>query len=271
MPELPEVEITRRGLAPWLEGQQLAQIVVRAPKLRWPVPAEIARRLPGARVTALDRRAKWLLLRTDRGTALLHLGMTGSFRVLRENRPPGIHDHLDLVTAAGVTIRFNDPRRFGAVLWTEEDPALHPLIAPLGPEPLGNEFTGDYLYRRSRKRGIAIKPHLMNAHIVVGVGNIYASEALFRAGIHPARAAGLVARPRLELLVAAVKEVLEESIRVGGTTLRDFYDGDGQPGYFGQHLRVYDRADQPCMSCHTPLKQLVLGQRSSYYCPTCQR
>ena len=271
MPELPEVEITRRGLAPWLEGQQLAQIVVRAPKLRWPVPAEIARRLPGARVTALDRRAKWLLLRTDRGTALLHLGMTGSFRVLREDRPPGIHDHLDMVTAAGVTIRFNDPRRFGAVLWTEEDPALHPLIAPLGPEPLGNEFTGEYLYRRSRKRGIAIKPHLMNAHIVVGVGNIYASEALFRAGIHPARAAGRITRPRLERLAVAVKEVLEESIRVGGTTLRDFYDGDGQPGYFGQHLRVYDRADQPCMACRGPVKQMVLGQRSSYYCPTCQR
>ena len=271
MPELPEVEITRRGLAPWLEGRQFAQILVRTPKLRWPIPAEFAQRLTGSRVAALDRRAKWLLLRTDRGTALLHLGMTGSFRVLREDRPPGLHDHLDFVTDAGVTIRFNDPRRFGAMLWTEEDPALHPLIAPLGPEPLSDSFTGEYLYRRSRKRGLAIKPHLMNARIVVGVGNIYASEALFRAGVHPARAAGRIGLPRIEALVAAIKEVLLESIRVGGTTLRDFHDGDGQPGYFGQHLRVYDRAGLPCRSCGAPVKQVVLGQRSSYYCPRCQR
>ena len=205
MPELPEVEITRRGLAPWLEGRQLAQILVRTAKLRWPIPAEFAARLTGSRVAAFDRRAKWLLLRTDRGTGLLHLGMTGSFRVLREHRPPGIHDHLDFVTDAGVTIRFNDPRRFGAMLWTEQDPALHPLIAPLGPEPLSDSFTAEYLYRRSRKRGIAIKPHLMNARIVVGVGNIYASEALFRAGVHPARAAGRIALPRIEALVGAIK------------------------------------------------------------------
>jgi len=271
MPELPEVEITRRGLVPWLEGRQLARIRVRTPKLRWPIPVEFAQRLTGSRVAALDRRAKWLLLRTDRGTGLLHLGMTGSFRVLREERPPGIHDHLDFVTDAGVTIRFNDPRRFGAMLWTEEDPALHPLIAPLGPEPLSDSFTGEYLYGRSRKRGIAIKPHLMNGSIVVGVGNIYASEALFRAGVHPARSAGRVALPRIEALVAAIKEVLLESIRVGGTTLRDFHDGDGQPGYFGQHLRVYDRAGLPCRSCGAPVKQVVLGQRSSYYCPRCQR
>jgi formamidopyrimidine-DNA glycosylase len=271
MPELPEVETTRRGLAPWLEGQRIAQVVVRVPRLRWSVPAEFARLMPGARVTALDRRAKWLLLRTDRGTALLHLGMTGSFRVLREARPAGLHDHLDIVTGAGVTVRFNDPRRFGSVLWTEGDPALHPLIAPLGPEPLGTDFTADYLHRRSRGRSVAIKPHLMNSHIVVGVGNIYASEALFRARIHPARAAGRVALPRLEALVAAVREVLAESIRDGGTTLRDFYNGEGQPGYFSQRLRVYDRAGQPCVECGTPLRQVVLGQRSSYYCPNCQR
>ncbi|MEO7386268.1 MAG: bifunctional DNA-formamidopyrimidine glycosylase/DNA-(apurinic or apyrimidinic site) lyase [Gammaproteobacteria bacterium] len=271
MPELPEVETTRRGLAPWLEGQPIAQVVVRVPKLRWPVPPEFAGRLPGARVVALERRAKWLLLRTDRGTALLHLGMTGSFRVLRDPRPPGLHDHLDIVTGAGVTVRFNDPRRFGSVLWTTDDPALHPLIAPLGPEPLGNDFTAEYLRQRSRNRSIAIKPHLMNAHIVVGVGNIYASEALFRAGIHPARAAGRVALPRLAGLVAAVREVLVESIRDGGTTLRDFHNGDGQPGYFSQRLRVYDRAGRPCVQCGSTVKQMVLGQRSSYYCPRCQR
>lgn len=271
MPELPEVEITRRGLAPWLEGRQLAQILLRTPKLRWPVPAEFARGLTGSRVAALDRRAKWLLLRTDRGTALLHLGMTGCFRVLREPGPPGAHDHLDFVTDAGITIRFNDPRRFGALLWTAEDPALHPLLATLGPEPLGDRFTGEYLYSRSRKRRLAIKPHIMNAQVVVGVGNIYASEALHRAGIHPARAAGRIALPRMEALVAAIREVLAESIQVGGTTLRDFHDGDGQPGYFGRQLRVYDRAGRPCVSCGTPVQQVVLGQRSSYYCPSCQR
>lgn len=222
-------------------------------------------------MTALDRRAKWLLLRTDRGTALLHLGMTGSFRVLRDGRPPGLHDHLDIVTGSGVTVRFNDPRRFGSVLWTEDDPADHPLIAPLGPEPLGDDFTASYLHRRSGRRSIAIKAHIMNAHIVVGVGNIYASEALFRARIHPGRAAGRVALLRLESLVASIREVLAESIRDGGTTLRDFYNGDGQPGYFSQHLRVYDRAGRPCVDCGAPIRQVVLGQRSSYYCPRCQR
>ena len=271
MPELPEVETTRRGLAPWLEGQHLARVVVRVPKLRWPIPPDFAAHLTGARVTALDRRAKYLLLRTDRGTALLHLGMTGSFRVLREPRPPGTHDHLDFVTGAGVTIRFNDPRRFGSVLWTADDPATHPLIAPLGPEPLGAGFTGQYLFERSRRRSIAIKPHLMNGRIVVGVGNIYASEALFRARIHPARAARRVALSRLEALAAAVKEVLSEAIRKGGTTLRDFHASDGQPGHFAQQLRVYDRRDLPCVECGTPVKQRVLGQRSSYYCPNCQR
>lgn len=271
MPELPEVETTRRGLAPWLEGQRIAQVIVRQPKLRWPVPPELNRRLPGARVAALDRRAKWLLLRTDRGTALLHLGMTGSFRVLHAAGPPAVHDHLDIVTGDGTTVRFNDPRRFGSVLWTEDDPARHPLIAPLGPEPLGSAFTAAYLHRRSRQRSITIKPHIMNARIVVGVGNIYASEALFRARIHPARAAGRIALPRLEALVIAIREVLTESIRDGGTTLRDFHHGDGQPGYFSRHLRVYDRAGQPCIECHAPVRQLVLGQRSSYYCPNCQR
>ncbi|MEO8223965.1 MAG: bifunctional DNA-formamidopyrimidine glycosylase/DNA-(apurinic or apyrimidinic site) lyase [Gammaproteobacteria bacterium] len=270
MPELPEVETTRRGLAPWLEGQQVAQVTVRTPRLRWAIPVEFARQLPGAQVSALERRAKWLLLRTDRGTALLHLGMTGSFRVLRQTVAPGIHDHLDIVTGAGVTIRFNDPRRFGAVLWTSDDPLLHPLIAPLGPEPLGSEFTADYLYRRSRRRSVAVKPYLMNAHIVVGVGNIYASESLFRARIHPARAAGRVSLARFEALVTAVREVLTEAIRAGGTTLRDFHDGEGQPGYFAQRLRVYDRAGRPCPECSTPLRQMVLGQRSSYYCPRCQ-
>ncbi|MEZ5564311.1 MAG: bifunctional DNA-formamidopyrimidine glycosylase/DNA-(apurinic or apyrimidinic site) lyase [Gammaproteobacteria bacterium] len=271
MPELPEVETTRRGLAPWLEGRQLTQIVARVPALRWPIPAEFTRQLTGARVLTLDRRAKWLVLRTNKGTGLLHLGMTGSFRVLRDNRPPGTHDHLDLVTDEGVIVRFNDPRRFGAALWTADDPALHPLIARLGPEPLGDAFNGAYLHERCRRRDIAIKPHVMNAHIVVGVGNIYASEALFRAGIHPARAAGRIAGPRIEALVVAIRDVLGEAIKAGGTTLRDFHDGDGRPGYFRHQLRVYDRASKPCLVCGTAIRKVVLGQRSSFYCPRCQR
>lgn len=271
MPELPEVETTRRGIAPWLTGQRLAQVVVRVPHLRWPVPGDLAGQLIGARVTDVGRRAKWLLLRTDRGTALLHLGMTGSLRVLPAFTAPGRHDHLDLETADGVTIRFTDPRRFGAVLWTVGDPAQHPLIAPLGPEPLGPDFTAGYLARCSQRRHIAIKPHLMNGRIVVGVGNIYASEALFRAGIHPARAAGRVALPRLAGLVAAVREVLEDAIRAGGSTIRDYSGSDGQPGYFARQLRVYERAGLPCLNCGEPVRQKVLGQRSSYYCARCQR
>lgn len=277
VPELPEVETTRRGLAPWLEGRRLARIITRVPALRWPIPAEFTQQLTGADVTTLERRAKWLLLRTrcgtghGHGTGLLHLGMTGSFRVLCDPRPPGRHDHLDLITDAGIILRFNDPRRFGAALWTGDDPALHPLLAPLGPEPLGDGFNGAYLHARCQRRDVAIKPLIMNAHIVVGVGNIYASEALFRAGIHPARAAGRISRPRIDALVTAIREVLVEAIRAGGTTLRDFHHGDGQPGYFSQQLRVYDRAGLPCMVCGTAIRKTILGQRSSYYCPQCQR
>ena len=271
MPELPEVETTRRGIAPWLEGQRIARLVTRVRALRWPIPAVLPERLAGAEVLAVQRRAKYLLLCTDRGTALLHLGMSGSLRVLHDPPPPGRHDHFDLVTAAGTVIRFNDPRRFGALLWTEADPARHPLLASLGPEPLGAGFDTAWLRAHCQRRKIAIKPHIMNAQIVVGVGNIYASEALFRAGIHPARAAGRLAEKRLGLLVTAIRDVLSDAIRAGGTTLRDFRQGDGQPGYFTQDLRVYDRAGRPCMVCRTPLKQLVLGQRSSYYCPRCQR
>jgi formamidopyrimidine-DNA glycosylase len=270
MPELPEVETTRRGIAPWLQDQCLERLVLRTRQLRWPIPKELPARLAGARVLALERRAKYLLLRTDRGTALLHLGMTGSLRVLREAPVPGKHDHFDLITGAGVTIRFNDPRRFGALLWTEADPGIHPLLAPLGPEPLEQAFNGDYLHGMSRGRTIAIKPHIMNARIVVGVGNIYASEALYRAGVHPGRPAGRVALTRCAQLAGAIKEVLEEALRAGGTTIRDFHGGDGEPGYFARELRVYDRAGEPCPRCGAPLRQKVLGQRSSYYCPHCQ-
>jgi formamidopyrimidine-DNA glycosylase len=271
VPELPEVETTRRGIAPWLAGKRLAGVDVRDGRLRWPVPAALPRAAAGALVTAVDRRAKYLLIRTDRGTALLHLGMTGSLRVITDDRPPGPWDHVDLVVEDGVRIRFSDPRRFGSLHWTRDDPASHPLLADLGPEPLDAGFDGDFLYAHSRRRRIAIKAHIMNARIVVGVGNIYASESLYRAGIHPLRAAGRVARPRCAALATAIKAVLQESIRVGGTTLRDFYGGDGKPGYFTQQLQVYDREGAACFGCGTAVRQRVIGQRSSFFCPRCQR
>jgi formamidopyrimidine-DNA glycosylase len=275
MPELPEVETTRRGIAPWLEGRRIAEIRVHNPRLRWPVDTALAQKVPGALVEAVDRRAKYLLLRTDRGTGLLHLGMSGSLRVLppgdaRIGRP-GTHDCVDILARDGTVVRFHDPRRFGSLHWTEADPATHPLLADLGPEPLGPGFTGGYLAQRSRGRKVAIKSHIMNARIVVGVGNIYASEALFRAGVHPGRAAGRIATSRFDTLAEAIRAVLSEAIRAGGTTLRDFHGGDGQPGYFTRQLRVYDRAGLPCLDCGTPIRQVVTGQRSTYYCPRCQR
>lgn len=270
MPELPEVETTRRGIAPWLAGRRLLGAVIRDGRLRWPVPADLNERLTGATVSTVDRRAKYLLLRTDRGTAIVHLGMTGSLRILPEPPTAGPHDHVDLLTESGV-LRYNDPRRFGSVHWTESDPAGHVLLAGLGPEPLSPDFDGGYLHAVSRRRNVAIKVHLMNSRIVVGVGNIYASEALHRAGIHPLRSAGRVARPRMDLLAASITAVLEDAIRAGGTTIRDFYGGDGQPGWFAQSLRVYGRTGEACLSCGTPVKHVVMTGRATYYCPRCQR
>lgn len=270
MPELPEVETTRRGLAPWMAGGRLTAVLVRDRRLRWPVPADLPRRLAGARVLGLDRRAKYLLLRTDRGTALLHLGMSGSIRLVDPGALPGPHDHVDFCLESGRIARFNDPRRFGSLLWAGDAPERHPLLAGLGPEPLEDGFNGDYLARVSRGRRVAVKPHLMNGRIVVGVGNIYANEALFRAGIHPARAAGRVRPERLGDLAAAVKDVLAEAIRAGGTTLRDFLSGEGEPGYFSQDLKVYDRTGEACVRCGEPVRHRVLGQRSTWFCPRCQ-
>lgn len=271
MPELPEVETTRRGLAPWLEGQRIEGLVVRQRQLRWPIPRELPRRLAGQTVTALDRRGKYLLMRTGAGTALMHLGMSGSMRILPAGTVPGRHDHFDLVLDSGRCVRFTDPRRFGALLWTARDPLRHPLLATLGPEPLGPGFDGAYLWQRARRRRVAIKPLLMNAAVVVGIGNIYASEALFRAGIDPRRAAGRLSRTAMTRLTAAVREVLSEAVALGGTTLRDFHDGHGEPGYFSRQLRVYDRTGEPCRHCGTPVRHLVQGQRSTWFCPSCQR
>lgn len=270
MPELPEVETTRRGLAPYVIGRTIERIEVREPRLRWPVAKELPKALAGARIGALDRRAKYLLFGTDAGTLLVHLGMSGSLRYLPTDRRPELHDHVDVHFAGGGALRLNDPRRFGSLLLAPA-PSAHPLLRDLGPEPLSDEFDADYLWRTSRHRRVAIKQHLMNGRVVVGVGNIYASEALFRAGLHPRRMAGRIARERFPPLVEAVRAVLRDAIEEGGTTLRNFVGGDGKPGYFRASLRVYERDGEPCVDCGTAIQRRVLGQRATFYCPRCQR
>lgn len=270
MPELPEVETSRRGIAPYLVGERIGGIEIRDRRLRWPIGPEIDKHLPGANITSVDRRAKYLLLNTTRGTAILHLGMSGSVFIVERDTAAGVHDHFDINLQSGKALRYRDPRRFGSLHWTDDAPQ-HRLLRDLGPEPLGDEFSGDYLWAKSRKRRVAIKQFIMNAGIVVGVGNIYASESLFMAGIHPRRAAGRIALVRYELLAESIKVVLEKAIAAGGTTLRDFYGGDGEAGYFQQELQVYDREDGPCRRCERPVSAFVLGQRATYYCKSCQR
>jgi len=270
MPELPEVETTLRGIEPHLLNQRIAHVVVREPRLRWLVPEAVSK-ADGQQLVRLQRRGKYLLLKLQQGGLLIHLGMSGSLRILRDPEPPRKHDHYDIDLQNGVCLRFNDPRRFGAFLWLDGDMLSHELLRGLGPEPLSKDFTADHLYRHSRGRKLAIKSFIMDSHIVVGVGNIYASEALFMAGIHPQRAAGRVSRRRYESLAAAIRDVLQRAIRRGGTTLRDFVNSDGAPGYFAQELLVYDRAGGDCFQCGGKIAQKVIGQRSSYYCPVCQR
>lgn len=270
MPELPEVETTRRGILPVLKNQRISSVTVRDARLRWPVAPEFARQLTGQRIRDVQRRAKYLLIELEQGTVIWHLGMSGSLRVLPSGTSPQLHDHIDVLLESGRLLRFNDPRRFGCALWTGDDPAQHELIAHLGPEPLSDAFHVEYLAARARGRSVAIKQFIMNAGIVVGVGNIYASEALFRAGIRPRRAAGRVKRDELARLVKAIKQVLGDAIKVGGTTLRDYVNANGAPGYFRQKLFAYERAGEPCRKCRTPIAQIVQGNRSTYYCPHCQ-
>lgn len=270
MPELPEVETTRRGIEPHLLGHRIERVIVRDARLRWPVPPELAQALQGQRIDAVERRAKYLLLRTTAGTAILHLGMSGSLRIVPSVSPAERHDHVDLVLDNGQALRLRDPRRFGALLWTRDDPLRHPLLVNLGPEPLSPAFDGERLYRLSRGRRAPVKTFIMDGHVVVGLGNIYANEALFRARIHPARAAGKIGRERYALLAEAAKSVLNAAIMAGGTTLRDFVREDGQPGYFRIELQVYGHAGEPCPACGTAIRQMIIGQRSTYYCPHCQ-
>ena len=270
MPELPEVETTRRGVEPWSLGQRVVAVQVREPRLRWPVPPDLALRLEGQLIEAVERRAKYLLFRTADGSLLVHLGMSGSLRVIRDASPLLRHDHVEILLASGDRLRFNDPRRFGCMLWLEPG-ASHPLLDSLGPEPLSADFSGEVLYHRSRGRRGPVKPFLMDGHIVVGVGNIYANEALFLAGIRPDRPAGRIGLARYQRLADHVKHVLTSAISQGGTTLRDFVGGDGKPGYFAQQLYVYGRGGQPCKHCERPLRECRLGQRATVYCVTCQR
>ena len=275
MPELPEVETTRRGIAPYLIGRRVLGVTLRRPDLRWPIPAAISELLPGQRIDAVERRAKYLLLHTEAGSALLHLGMSGVLRVLPPDAPIGKHDHVDIAlertaTQADRILRFTDPRRFGCLLW-QAPGEIHSLLANLGPEPLTDAFDGDLMWHISRSRTAAVKLFLMDNAVVVGVGNIYASEALFAAGIDPRRPAGSISRARYARLAAEVKRILAWAIERGGTTLRDFINPDGAPGYFFRELNVYGRAGEPCNVCGTAIRQVVLGQRSTFWCPHCQR
>ncbi|MBD3610474.1 MAG: bifunctional DNA-formamidopyrimidine glycosylase/DNA-(apurinic or apyrimidinic site) lyase [Gammaproteobacteria bacterium] len=271
MPELPEVETTRRGIEPHTLHQTIDNVIIRQRQLRWPITAGLAQKLCGHVINSVQRRGKYLLLGINGGTLLIHLGMSGNLRMVDANEPAAKHDHVDIVLSNGQSLRFHDPRRFGAILYTTKPAAQHKLLASLGPEPLGDDFSAERLYQRSRNKKCTIKSFIMDAKIVVGVGNIYASESLFRAGIHPKRTAGQVSLTRYQKLAKAIVEVLNEAIEQGGTTLKDFIGGDGKPGYFQQTLAVYGREGEACVTCGKPIKQITLGQRSTFYCPKCQK
>jgi formamidopyrimidine-DNA glycosylase len=270
MPELPEVETTCRGIAPHIEGQTIKQVIIRQPKLRWPVPETLEQTLSGLSIQSVSRRAKYLLLSTASGTMLLHLGMSGSLRLMPPGQTAGKHDHIDFIFNNETVLRFNDPRRFGAVLWTAEPIEDHQLLKNLGPEPLLSDFSGELLCSLSKKRKIAVKSFIMDSRIVVGVGNIYANEALFMAGIQPTRQAGKVSLARYQKLAECIRVVLQQAIQQGGTTLKDFVNEAGKPGYFQQQLKVYGRAGLPCVDCNQPLTETRIANRSTVFCANCQ-
>lgn len=271
MPELPEVETTRRGLLPHLVGRAIRGVVVRNPNLRWPVPTDLSRTLRGERVIGIRRRGKYLLFDCRNGRLLVHLGMSGRLSLVPADRPPRAHDHVDVRLEGDETLRLTDPRRFGAMLWLGGGSDRHALLDGLGLEPLSREFTGAALHRLARGRRVAVKQFVMNSRIVTGVGNIYASEALFRAGIHPARSVGRISLARWSRLARAVKETLEHALDLGGTTLRDFASIDGRRGGYQRRFSVYGRAGKPCPKCGAAIRSHRQGQRSTFYCPACQR
>ncbi len=270
MPELPEVETTVRGIAPGIVQRTVTDVIVRNAQLRWPVPKGLRKLLLGRTAVAVWRRGKYILINAGAGHVLIHLGMSGSLRIVSAAAPPGPHDHVDIEFDRQRRLRLRDPRKFGCVLWIAGAVCEFHLLAHLGPEPLDAEFDGAYLYRQSRARTVAVKNLIMNSQIVAGVGNIYASEALFRAGIHPTRAARRISLPRYQKLAWCLKETLHDALVAGGTTLQDFVNESGEPGYFKPQLSVYDRADQPCRRCEGPITRVVIGQRSTFYCKRCQ-
>jgi len=274
MPELPEVETTRKGIQPKVDQQTITKVIVRNASLRWPVDSDLAEKLTGLVVLKVDRRGKYLLLTTQNGTLLIHLGMSGNLRVLPIGTAVQKHDHVDIEFANGYLLRLNDPRRFGSVLWhsaTDGSVEQHKLLAKLAPEPLSDEFNGEYFFKKTRKRKVAIKTLVMNSQVAVGAGNIYANESLFMSGIHPQTIASKLTKKQCELLVSNIKKVLEAAIEQGGTTLKDFLSPDGKPGYFVQKLNVYDQESKPCPVCGTPIERIILNQRASYFCPSCQK
>lgn len=271
MPELPEVETCRRGISPHLLNQSINKIVIREHKLRWPIPRNLNAITKGKTINAIERRGKYLLLRLDNGTIIIHLGMSGSLRICEPSTPAEKHDHMDIVFNNQKMLRLKDPRKFGCVLWTKDKPEDHKLLVKLGPEPLSDNFNAESLYKTSRKRTCSIKAFIMNSHMVVGVGNIYACESLFLSGINPKRKAGSLSKKRCEKLVKNIKNILKAAIKLGGTTLRDFTREDGQPGYFAQELNVYGRSGEACVVCKQAIKQFTQQQRSTFYCSHCQR
>lgn len=272
MPELPEIETTLRGIAPYLRGQTIRQMVVRERRLRWPVPLTIEKKVKGQQVRFLQRRGKYILVGLDQGGFLIHLGMSGSVRVLPGDAKvaPEAHDHFDIETMTDGTIRYRDPRRFGCLLWHDSDIRLHHRLAELGAEPLEKDFDGNLLMAAARRRKIPVKNLIMNGQIVVGVGNIYASESLFDAGIHPLRRCDRISAERYRLLAESIRRILNRAIEDGGTTLRDFVRSDGSAGYFAQRLMVYDRTGDNCLRCGEVVRRKVVAQRATYYCPGCQ-
>lgn len=269
MPELPEVETTLRGIEPHVLGRPVTAVTVRQRMLRYPLPERLEGLLVGRPLRSIRRRGKYLLFGLEGGTLIVHLGMSGSLRVLPNGTAAGLHDHVD-IGFGDALLRYRDPRRFGLMVWAEGDPASHPLLAPLGIEPLGPDFDGPWLHRASRGRPTPIKLFLMDSHRIVGVGNIYASESLFRARIHPATPAAALGPRRCARLAAAIRETLSAAIAAGGSTLRDFVGGDGRPGYFQQQYFVYGREGEPCRVCATPVKKTIMGQRATFHCPRCQ-
>ena len=270
MPELPEVETTRRGILPYLENQRIRRVVIRDHRLRWPICVSLPAILKNQTIHTVSRRGKYLLLDVTNGTLIVHLGMSGSLRISEPGQEVGRWDHFELQLSNGTCLRLRDPRRFGAILWTEQDPNEHPRIRNLGPEPLTTEFSGDYLHQRARGRRCSVKSLIMSAGIVVGIGNIYACESLYLSGIHPRRQARRISRARYQVLANSIKQVLTAAIDAGGTTLKDFVSGIGQPGYFSQQLQVYGRAGLACNTCSRPIQRVVQQQRSSFYCTRCQ-